>query len=167
MQKHSFAHTFCAKIKHGRQKKGAHQPPTLKKNITMVEPFAMASLPATLVAIATALFAAIAVACPPLLSQSPLPCRPHPPCCLPPSLPPQSSLPPLPLLLLAPHPCPPCCLPSSSPPQLLPPPLLLLLVAVGVYTVVVGTGAIEIAPGAISIAPQQSTDHILAGQTAT
>ena len=39
--------------------------------------------------------------------------------------------------------------------------------SVGVYIVMVGTGAIEIAPGAISISPQQSTDHILAGQTAT
>jgi hypothetical protein len=104
MQKHSFAHTFRAKIKHGRLKKGAHQPPTLKKNITMVESFAMASLPATLFAIPTALFIAVAVARPPTLSPSPLPCRPHPPCCLPPSLPPQSLLPPSPLLLLASHP---------------------------------------------------------------
>jgi hypothetical protein len=39
--------------------------------------------------------------------------------------------------------------------------------SVGVYIVMVGTGVIEIAFGAISIAPQQSTDHILAGQTAT
>jgi hypothetical protein len=39
MQKHSFAHTFRAKIKQGRLKKG----PTLKKNITMVEPFAWSS----------------------------------------------------------------------------------------------------------------------------
>ena len=38
MQKHSFAHTFCAKIKQGLQK-----GPTLKKNITMVEPFAWSS----------------------------------------------------------------------------------------------------------------------------
>jgi hypothetical protein len=36
MQKHSFAHTFCTK-------KGAHQPPILKKNITMVERFAWSS----------------------------------------------------------------------------------------------------------------------------
>jgi hypothetical protein len=36
MQKHSFAHTFRAKIKQGNYKKG----PTLKKNISMVEPFA-------------------------------------------------------------------------------------------------------------------------------
>jgi hypothetical protein len=43
MQKHSFAHTFRAKIKKGDYKKGAHQPPTLKKNITMVEPFAWSS----------------------------------------------------------------------------------------------------------------------------
>jgi hypothetical protein len=42
MQKHSFAHTFCAKIKQGLQK-GGHQPLTLKKNITMVEPFAWSS----------------------------------------------------------------------------------------------------------------------------
>jgi hypothetical protein len=40
MQKHSFAHTFCAKIKQGQL---PHQPPTLKKNITMVEPFAWSS----------------------------------------------------------------------------------------------------------------------------
>jgi hypothetical protein len=40
MQKHSFAHTFRSKIKQGHYKKGAHQPPTLEKNITMVEPFA-------------------------------------------------------------------------------------------------------------------------------
>jgi hypothetical protein len=39
--------------------------------------------------------------------------------------------------------------------------------SVEVYIVMVGTCAIEIALGAISIAPQQSTDHILAGQTAT
>jgi hypothetical protein len=43
MQKHSFAHTFCAKIKQCRLKKGVHQLPTLKKNITMVEPFAWSS----------------------------------------------------------------------------------------------------------------------------
>ncbi len=40
----SFAHTFCAKEKTGpTTKKGAHQPPTLKKNITMVEPFVWSS----------------------------------------------------------------------------------------------------------------------------
>jgi hypothetical protein len=39
MQKHSFAHNFCAKIKQGQLKKG----PTLKKIITMVEPFAWSS----------------------------------------------------------------------------------------------------------------------------
>jgi hypothetical protein len=39
MQKHSFAHTFCTKIKQGQPQKGA----TLKKNITMVEPFAWSS----------------------------------------------------------------------------------------------------------------------------
>jgi hypothetical protein len=103
--------------------------PTLKKNITMVEPFAMASLPATLVAIATALFVAVAVARPPTLSPSPSPCHPHPPCRLPPSLPPQSLPPPSPSLSLAPHPCPPHCLPPSSPPQSLPPPSPLLSLA--------------------------------------
>jgi hypothetical protein len=41
----------------------------------------MASSPATLVAIATALFVAIAIAHPPTLSPSPSPCRPH--CCSP------------------------------------------------------------------------------------
>jgi hypothetical protein len=40
MQKHSFAHTFCGKIKQGQLKK---KGPTLKKNITMVEPFAWSS----------------------------------------------------------------------------------------------------------------------------
>ncbi len=122
MQKHSFAHAFHTKIKHGRQKKEAHQPPTLKKNITMVELFAMASSLATLVAIAIALFVAIANACLPTLSLSPSPCHPHPPCRLPPSLLPQLSSLPLPLLLLAPHPRPPCCLPPSLLPQSLPPP---------------------------------------------
>jgi hypothetical protein len=39
----SFAHTFRAKIKQGRLKKGAHQLPTLKKNITMVDRFAWSS----------------------------------------------------------------------------------------------------------------------------
>jgi hypothetical protein len=166
-----------------------HQPPTLKKNITMVEPFAWssgmamvlianpswqylcnrlvggadkgfyfilyigpaislflaialfaplqlllpplpspASSPATLVAIATSLFVAIAVAHPPPLSPLPSPCLPHPLCPLPPSSPLQfpSSLPTtaaaaaialvvthlplqlpslLPLLSLAHHPC--------------------------------------------------------------
>jgi hypothetical protein len=43
MQKHSFAHTFRAKIKQGRLQKGSNQPPTQKKNITMVEPFAWSS----------------------------------------------------------------------------------------------------------------------------
>jgi hypothetical protein len=43
MQKHSFAHTFCAKINRADYKKGAHQLPTLKKNITMVEPFTWSS----------------------------------------------------------------------------------------------------------------------------
>ncbi len=38
---------------------------------------------------------------------------------------------------------------------------------VGVYIVMVGIDAIEIASDAILIASQQSTDHILAGQTAT
>ena len=38
---------------------------------------------------------------------------------------------------------------------------------VGVYIVMVGIYAIEIASDAILIAPGQSTDHILAGQTAT
>jgi hypothetical protein len=38
---------------------------------------------------------------------------------------------------------------------------------VGVYIVMVGIDAIEIASDAIVIASQQSTDHILAGQTAT
>ncbi len=51
------------------KKKGAYQPQTLKKNITMVELFAMASSPATLVAIATALFVAVAIARPPTLSR--------------------------------------------------------------------------------------------------
>jgi hypothetical protein len=95
----------------------------------MVEPFAMASLPATLVAITTALFFAVAVARPPTLSPSPSPCRPHPPCRLPPSLPPQLLPPPSPSLLLAPHPRPPCCLPPSLPPQSLPPPSPSLLLA--------------------------------------
>jgi hypothetical protein len=69
----------------------------------MVELFAMASSPATLVTIATALFVAVTVARPPTLSPSPSPCHPHLPCCMPTSLPPQSSPPPSPLLLLAPH----------------------------------------------------------------
>jgi hypothetical protein len=43
MQKHSFAHTFRTKINRADYKKGAHQPPTLKKNITLVEPFAWSS----------------------------------------------------------------------------------------------------------------------------
>jgi hypothetical protein len=38
---------------------------------------------------------------------------------------------------------------------------------VGVYIVMVGIEAIEIASDAILIASQRSTDHILAGQTAT
>ena len=38
---------------------------------------------------------------------------------------------------------------------------------VGVYIVMVGIDAIEIASDAIVIASQRSTDHILAGQTAT
>ena len=38
---------------------------------------------------------------------------------------------------------------------------------VGVYIVMVGIDAIEIASDAILIASQLSTDHILAGQTAT
>jgi hypothetical protein len=42
MQKHSFAHTFCAKIKQGLQKGGASIADP-KKNITMVEPFAWSS----------------------------------------------------------------------------------------------------------------------------
>jgi hypothetical protein len=42
MQKHSFAHTFLANIIQGLQK-GGHQPPTLKKNITMVDLFAWSS----------------------------------------------------------------------------------------------------------------------------
>ncbi len=71
----------------------------------MVEPFAMASSPATLVTIATALFVTVTVARPPTLSPSLSPCHPHPPCCLPPSLLPQLSPPPSPLLLLTPHPC--------------------------------------------------------------
>ncbi len=95
----------------------------------MVEPFAMASSPATLIAIATALFVAVAVARPPTLSSSPSPCHPHPPCRLPPSSPPQSSPPPLPLLSLAPYPFPPHCLPPSLPPQSLPPPSPSLLLA--------------------------------------
>jgi hypothetical protein len=43
MQKHSFAHTFCAKIKQGRQQKGGASTANPKKNITMVEPFAWSS----------------------------------------------------------------------------------------------------------------------------
>jgi hypothetical protein len=39
----SFAHTFNAKIKQGDYKKGVHQPPTLKTNITMVELFTWSS----------------------------------------------------------------------------------------------------------------------------
>ncbi len=42
-----------------------------------------------------------------------------------------------------------------------------LVSSVGVYIVMVGIDAIEIASDAILIAPEQSTDHILAGQTAT
>jgi hypothetical protein len=42
MQKHSFAHTFRAKIKQGLQKR-AHQLQTLKKNITIVVLFAWSS----------------------------------------------------------------------------------------------------------------------------
>ncbi len=38
---------------------------------------------------------------------------------------------------------------------------------VGVYIVMVVIDTIEIATDAILIAPQQSTDHILVGQTAT
>ena len=38
---------------------------------------------------------------------------------------------------------------------------------VGVYIVMVGIDVIEIASDAILIASQRSTDHILAGQTAT
>ena len=41
------------------------------------------------------------------------------------------------------------------------------IVIVGVYIVMVGIDAIEIASDAIVIASQRSTDHILAGQTAT
>jgi hypothetical protein len=43
MQKHSFAHAFRAKKNRANYRKGAHQPPTRKKNITMVEPFAWSS----------------------------------------------------------------------------------------------------------------------------
>jgi hypothetical protein len=43
MQKHSFAHTFCAKIKQGRLQKGGASTANPKKNITMVEPFAWSS----------------------------------------------------------------------------------------------------------------------------
>jgi hypothetical protein len=143
-----------------------HQPPTLKKNITMVAPFVWSSgmaivlianilrqplcnglvegadkgfiyflyigpafalflaialfapspsilppsplhpsLPDTLVAIATALFLAVAAARLPTLSPSPSPSHPHPPRRSPPSLPPQLLPPPSPLLSLAPHPC--------------------------------------------------------------
>ncbi len=95
----------------------------------MVEPFAMASLPVTLVTIATALFVTITIARLPTLSSSPSPCHPHPPCRLPPSLPTQLSPPPSPLLLLTLHPHPPHCLPHSLPPQLLPPPSPSLLLA--------------------------------------
>jgi hypothetical protein len=42
MQKHSFAHTFCAKIKQSLQKGGASAA-NPKKNITMVERFACSS----------------------------------------------------------------------------------------------------------------------------
>ncbi len=45
--------------------------------------------------------------------------------------------------------------------------LFLTYIIVGVYIVMVGIDAIEIASDAILIASQQSTDHILAGQTAT
>jgi hypothetical protein len=43
MQKHSFAHTFRTKIKQGRLQNGSASTATLKKNITMVEPFAWSS----------------------------------------------------------------------------------------------------------------------------
>ena len=43
----------------------------------------------------------------------------------------------------------------------------LQLILVGVYILMVGKDAIEIASDAILITSQQSTDHILAGQTAT
>jgi hypothetical protein len=42
-EKHSFAHTFCTKIKEGRLKKGGASTANPKKNITMVEPFAWSS----------------------------------------------------------------------------------------------------------------------------
>jgi hypothetical protein len=43
MQKHSFAHTFHAKIKQGQLQKGSASTANPKKNITMVEPFAWSS----------------------------------------------------------------------------------------------------------------------------
>ncbi len=42
-----------------------------------------------------------------------------------------------------------------------------MVLRVGVYIVMVGIDAIEIALDAILIASRRSTDHILAGQTAT
>ncbi len=40
MQKHSFAHTFGAKIKQSQLQKGGASTANPKKNITMVEPLA-------------------------------------------------------------------------------------------------------------------------------
>jgi hypothetical protein len=40
---HSFAYAFCTKIKRADYKMGAHQLPTLKKNFTMADPFALSS----------------------------------------------------------------------------------------------------------------------------
>ncbi len=45
--------------------------------------------------------------------------------------------------------------------------MMMTMMIVGVYIVMVGIDVIEIASDAIVIASQQSTDHILAGQTAT
>jgi hypothetical protein len=40
LQKHSFALTFCAKVKQGQLQRGGASTANPKKNITMVEPFA-------------------------------------------------------------------------------------------------------------------------------
>ena len=58
-------------------------------------------------------------------------------------------------------------LPSRKPRRVPSNPLRINTPTVGVYIVMVGIDAIEIASDAIVIASQRSTDHILAGQTAT